>query len=76
MSADELITNHLLSPAELGEVFNVTGHSVLNWEAAGIIKPAIRVGRIVRYDLDDVKKSLAAATEESVRRMREKRAAS
>jgi DNA-binding transcriptional MerR regulator len=76
MQADELISNRPLTPAELGEAFGVTGRTILNWEAAGIIRPLIRVGRIVRYDLDDAKKSLAAATDEAVSRMREERSAS
>ena len=75
MHADDIFPNRPLTPSETGRaVGDVSGRTILNWEAAGIIRPVIRVGRIVRYDLADVKRCLAAATEAAVRKMQEDRA--
>jgi hypothetical protein len=63
----------LLTPEETGKEFNVTGRTILNWEAEGIISPAVRVGKTVRFDLAIVKTQLAAATEQAVREKQAKR---
>ncbi len=52
----------LLAADAVGASLGVTGRTILNWEARGVIQPAIRVGRIVRFDLDTVKQQLADAT--------------
>ena len=72
---DQNQLNHPLTPAETGKVFNVTGRTILNLEARGIISPVIRVGKIVRFDLAQVTAQLAAATGETVRKMRASRPA-
>ena len=64
MHDDGVKTQHTtyLTPDDLGKVFNVTGRTILNWEARKIITAAIRVGRVVRFDLDSVRAEIAEAT--------------
>lgn len=53
---------NLLPLAEVAKHFSVTRQTVLNWEKAGLIPAAIRVGRIVRFQLADVRSALEAKT--------------
>ena len=62
----------LLSASEIGAYFSVTGRTILNWESRGIINAAVRVDKIVRYNLDDVRAQLAATTEKSVNKIKTK----
>ena len=62
---DELI--ELLTPDEVGKALKVTGRTILKWEAQGVIEPAIRVGKVIRFNLAHVKGRLAAATNEAIR---------
>jgi hypothetical protein len=57
-------STEFLSPTQTGEAFGVTGRTILYWEADGLIRASLRVGRIVRFDLNNVKEQLAAATEQ------------
>lgn len=65
----------LFTPEQIGKELKVTGRTVLNLEARGIITAAVRVGKIVRYDLAQVKQQLSAATLEEVRRKQSARPA-
>ena len=67
MEKNHVQSSRLYSAAEVGKELNVTGRTVLNWEAQGIIEPAIRVGKVVRFDIAHVKGRLAAATGEAIR---------
>lgn len=49
----------LLTQQQLAEELNVSSRTVRNWTTRRII-PAIRVGRLVRYDISKVKKALEA----------------
>lgn len=40
----------LVPPEAIGKIVGVSGRTVLNWEAAGIITAEIRVGKVVRFD--------------------------
>lgn len=44
---------------QVAEELNVSSRTVRNWTTRRII-PAIRVGRVVRYDISKVKKALEA----------------
>ncbi|MDB4314139.1 helix-turn-helix domain-containing protein [Akkermansiaceae bacterium] len=46
-----------VSPKELAEYFSVSTRTVTNWKAAGII-PFIRIGRVVRFSIDEVEAAL------------------
>lgn len=50
----------LLTPEEVGEVYQVTGRTVREWFHAGLIPAEVAVGRVFRFDLEKVKDSLAA----------------
>ena len=43
---------------QIGEALQVTSRTVLNWEASGLIKAAVRQGRIVRFDPSAVARAL------------------
>jgi hypothetical protein len=60
-------STELLTPAEVGKALKVSGRTILNWEAKGLIEPAIRVGKVVRFNMLHVKARLAAVTDESNR---------
>ena len=60
-----------LTPDQTGKALALTGRTILNLEARGIISPKLRVGRIVRFDIDQVKAQLAAATDDAVCKIRE-----
>jgi DNA-binding transcriptional MerR regulator len=49
----------------MGREIGVTGRTILYWEDSGIIKAAIRVGRIVRFDREEVKARLKELTDAS-----------
>lgn len=67
--------DYLTDPTETGKPFGLSGRTILNLEARGVITAAIRVGRIVRFDLAQIKAQLAAATVESRRIKQEARLA-
>ena len=74
MDTETSYSSPLLTPDELGkELLNCTGRTFLNLEARGVITAKIRVGRIVRFDLAQVKEQLEAATEENRRKKQEAR---
>ena len=70
MNSDTTSTDSL-TPDQTGKALSLTGRTILNLEARGIISPKLRVGRIIRFDLDEVKAQLAAATDDAVRMIRE-----
>jgi len=43
-----------VSAAQVGERAGVHKRTVLNWASAGIIPTKIRVGKLVRFDLEQV----------------------
>jgi excisionase family DNA binding protein len=56
----------LSTAEEIGERFRVTGRTILNWAFAGTIPTALRVGRVVRFDFDEVRNALEEATRKNV----------
>jgi len=46
-----------VSPKGLAEHFSVSTRTVSNWKSAGII-PFIRIGRVVRFSIDEVEAAL------------------
>ena len=55
----------LLTPEEIGEVYQVTGRTVRDWFHAGLIPAEVAVGRVFRFDLEKVKDALAANAEKA-----------
>jgi len=47
-----------LKATELGQEFNVSRRTILNWHALGIIPASIAVGRVLRFDLDACREAL------------------
>ncbi len=66
MKNTEKDTTPLATADEVGKRLNVTGRTILNWAVGGTIPTALRVGRVVRFDFDDVRKALQAATEKNL----------
>jgi excisionase family DNA binding protein len=56
----------LLTADEIGLRLGVTGRTVLNWAADHTIPTALRVGRVVRFNLEDVMQSLQEKTERNL----------
>ncbi|MGD0636116.1 MAG: hypothetical protein ABSA13_18140 [Beijerinckiaceae bacterium] len=48
---------------DVGTTFKVSISTVKNWRKASIIEPAIQLGNIIRFDLDDCARRLAAASQ-------------
>ena len=57
MAQNHEATQRQVSPKELAEYFSVSTRTVTNWKAAGII-PFIRIGRVVRFSIDEVEAAL------------------
>lgn len=51
-----------MSADTVGNIYGVTGRTVLNWERQGIIRAAVRVGRVIRFDVKEVELQLEAAS--------------
>ena len=50
----------LLTQSEVADALKVSYATVGRWKKAGIIVPAIQIGKIARFDLDDVKDAIEA----------------
>lgn len=57
MGNTHIDTNRKVSREGLAKYYEVSPRCVSNWQAAGII-PFTRIGRIVRFDLDEVETAL------------------
>ena len=53
----------LLTPEEIGEVYQVSGRTVRDWFHAGLIPAEVAAGRVFRFDLERVREALAANAE-------------
>ena len=53
----------LLTPEEVGEVYQVSGRTVRDWFHAGLIPAEVAAGRVFRFDLERVRDALAANAE-------------
>jgi excisionase family DNA binding protein len=63
MKRGATVEERLLTPEEIGEVYQVTGRTVRDWFHAGLIPAEVAVGRVMRFDLEKVKDALAANAE-------------
>lgn len=54
----------LKTPEEIGEIYQVTGKTVLGWFHDGLIPAEVAVGKIYRFDAEDLAKALRDAAEE------------
>ena len=52
--------DRLLTQSEVADALKVSYATVGRWKKAGIIVPAIQIGKIARFDLDEVKDALEA----------------
>jgi len=50
----------LVTAAVVAKHLSVTPQTVLNWERSGLIPSVIRIGRVIRFRLEDVNAALAA----------------
>jgi excisionase family DNA binding protein len=66
MNSKPSIVDGLETADEVGKPLGVTGRTILNWAAAGIIPTALRVGRVVRFDFEEVRKALGEATKKNL----------
>jgi len=66
MNSEPTIPDGLETADEIGGLLGVTGRTILNWAAAGIIPTALRVGRVVRFDLAEVRRALGEATKKNL----------
>ncbi len=48
----------LVPAAEVGKYFNVSARTILNWAYEKKIPVAVRMGRVVRFNLDDVRRQI------------------
>lgn len=56
----QTVETNLSTPAEQAEACGVTKPTILAWYHAGIIPAAVSVGRVIRFDHDQVMAALAA----------------
>ncbi|MDA0766172.1 MAG: helix-turn-helix domain-containing protein [Verrucomicrobia bacterium] len=54
--------NPLLKSQDVAEFFNVSSRTVLVWYYKGLIPARIHVGKVIRFDLDDVFEALEKAS--------------
>lgn len=59
-AVDAEVAERLLTPEEVGELFQVSGRTVRDWFHAGKIPAEVAVGRIYRFSLRRVREALAA----------------
>jgi predicted DNA-binding transcriptional regulator AlpA len=59
--------NPLLKSQDVAEFFNVSSRTVLDWYYRGLIPARIHVGKVIRFDFDDVLEALERATRGSMR---------
>ena len=52
--------DRLLTQSEVADALKVSYATVGRWKKAGFIVPAIQIGKIARFDLDDVKDAIEA----------------
>jgi DNA-binding transcriptional MerR regulator len=60
----EVPPRRLVDTAELAEYLSVTPWAIREWNRRDLIEPAVRVGRVLRWDPDDVLAQLARARAE------------
>ena len=48
-----------LNQRQLADALGVSSQSIIEWRKAGIIKPTIHEGYVIRFDLESVKQQLA-----------------
>jgi len=53
----------LLTADDLAKIFNVSSRTILNWYYDGIIPARIRVGKVIRFELDAVMTALEKINE-------------
>ncbi|MDB0067866.1 helix-turn-helix domain-containing protein [Akkermansiaceae bacterium] len=53
MAKTDIPNQRQVSPKELAEHYGVSTRTVTNWKAAGLI-PFLRVGRVVRFSIEEV----------------------
>jgi len=53
----------LMTPDEVAAIYKVTGKTVRDWFAAGLIPAAAAVGRTIRFDPEDVADALRTRAE-------------
>ena len=53
---------HLVTAKELAEFYKVSAPTISTWHREGVIPAAVHVGRVIRFDPEDVADALAKAT--------------
>jgi predicted site-specific integrase-resolvase len=56
--------NPLLKSQDVAEFFNVSSRTVLDWYYRGLIPARIHVGKVIRFDFDEVLEALERVTRE------------
>jgi len=66
-AAVEAPARALLTPEQVGEIYQVTGRTVRNWLEEGAIPAEVCEGRIIRFDLDAVRAALRKRARSEIR---------
>lgn len=61
--------SELLTAADIATRYKVKPKQILQWRRDGIIPAAVAIGRIVRFDADEVAKALADRTKKKRRKV-------
>lgn len=60
--------SQLSTPAEIAATYQVAASTVLRWHRDGIIPASVSVGKVIRFDSDEVSKALTARTKRKANR--------
>jgi predicted site-specific integrase-resolvase len=60
--------SQLSTPSEIAAIYQVATSTVLRWHRDGIIPASVSVGKVIRFDADEVAKALTARTKRNTKR--------